>query len=121
MKVRFLACFFPAKILQSRDPKLLVLGVSAVIKVQVVIKPRSVYGKKLFTSVFDLSEHKNDLRVLQQWCIILIITFKTDSELRHFHTHRPLPHSGSVSTNHETRLRPWWTVQYKSLYPVPKP
>ena len=40
MKVRFLACFFPAKILQSRGPKLLVFGVSAVIKVQVVIKSR---------------------------------------------------------------------------------
>ena len=43
MKVRFLACFFPAKILQSRDPKLLVFGVSAVIKVQVVIKSRSSF------------------------------------------------------------------------------
>ena len=33
----------------------------------------SICGIKLFTSVFDLSEHNNDLLVLQQWCIILII------------------------------------------------
>lgn len=29
--------------------------------------------RKRITSVFDLSEHKNDLLVLQQWCIIVII------------------------------------------------
>ena len=50
MKVRFSACFFPAKIFQSQDPKLLVFGVSAVIKVEVLIKSRpSFFFEFLFS------------------------------------------------------------------------
>ena len=73
MKVRFLACFFPAKILQSRDPKLLVFGMSAVIKVQVVIKSRPSF---FFFFEFLLSQMiKKLLNGLNFYFLVLVSLF----------------------------------------------